>query len=61
MRLTIKTWRVHNGYTQTRLAEALGVTQATIWNWENKVKKPHPKHLQRLADLFLIDVKQIEI
>ena len=33
------------------LAEALGVTRKTVYNWENKGKIPQ-RHLEKMADLF---------
>ena len=35
----LKRWRELNGYSQQRLADALGVTQVTIARWETGFRK----------------------
>ncbi len=35
----LKTWRAKHGYTQQRLADALGVFQETIARWEIGTRK----------------------
>lgn len=39
------------GETNYRIAKEIGVHQTSVSNWKNGTK-PHPKHLQLLADHF---------
>ena len=48
----ISTLRKANGYTQTQLAEMLGVSNKTISNWENEVSYPDLSLIPVIADLF---------
>ncbi|MCC8064780.1 MAG: helix-turn-helix domain-containing protein [Clostridiales bacterium] len=43
--------RVRNGMTQDELAQKLGVTRKTIYNWCSKGKIPQSK-LEEMAALF---------
>jgi Helix-turn-helix len=48
----IKAWRKRNGFTQTDLARALGVSRATVGDWESGRHEMAPegftRHWQRL-------------
>ncbi len=50
----IATLRKANGYTQSQLAEQLGVSNKTISNWENEVSYPDLSLIPVIADLFNI-------
>ena len=44
--------RKSRGYTQKRLAELLGVSQATIGMYESNAREPNFEMLEQMADLF---------
>lgn len=48
--------RRKNGYTQSSLAKALGVSQSTIGNWEAGIRLPNLDTLERITRLFGISV-----
>ena len=49
---TLKTERKRRGWTQERLARAIGVTIRTVIRWENGITLPHPSHRVQLETLF---------
>lgn len=44
--------RSRKGYTQAKLAEKIGVTQAQISQWENNRSAPSPKHKLKLEKVL---------
>lgn len=48
----LKEARIRVGFSQTELAEKVGVTQATICNWELGKGTPQEKHLKRLDEIL---------
>ncbi len=44
--------RLHHGYSQQQLADALGTTKLTIGRWERGEMLPRSFYLQRLGQLF---------
>jgi transcriptional regulator with XRE-family HTH domain len=48
--------RERKGWSQAELAEALGVTQSAVGNWESGIRLPRPRTLQRLASLFGVTI-----
>lgn len=44
--------RRKNGYTQSGLAKALGVSQSTVGNWEAGIRRPNLDTLERITRLF---------
>lgn len=58
-KFTIKQWRQLHNHTQQSLADVIGVSKITVWNWENAIHNPHPKQLEKIAELFNIEVEQI--
>ena len=55
----IATLRKANGYTQTQLAEMLGVSNKTISNWENEVSYPDLSLIPVIADLFNVTADEL--
>lgn len=52
----LKEIREAQGYSQTAIANQLGVTRAAYSNWELGKRKPNKNHLQNLAALFHIKI-----
>ena len=50
----LKRYRMFNGLTQKDVAAKLGVSRATIINWENKPERMPFTKLMLLADLYNI-------
>ena len=50
--IALKEYRVKKGYTQTQVAEALGVTPVCITQWESGVRRPNVIMLKKLAELL---------
>lgn len=48
----LKQERLKMGFTQKKLGEILGVTDAAVGMWENGKRIPDAQVLERLADLF---------
>lgn len=48
--------RRKNGYTQSGLAKALGVSQSTVGNWEAGIRRPNLDTLERITRLFGVSV-----
>ena len=60
IKFTIKTWRRLANLSQEQLAQKLGVTKQTVFNWEKGTHKPHKHTLQAMADIYGIEVSEIE-
>ncbi|WP_318526411.1 helix-turn-helix domain-containing protein [Erwinia billingiae] len=53
-------WRLYRGMTQKQVAEKLGITQATVSEFE-KSEKPRKDNLERLAQLYKCDPEQLTL
>lgn len=51
--------RDRKGWSQNELAEALGVTQGAVANWESGIRLPRPRTLQKLAGLFDVTIDEL--
>lgn len=49
--------RIGQGYTQQGLAEVLGVSKSAISMYENGVREPELELIQRMADLFSVNLE----
>lgn len=52
----IKRLRSSSGMTQTELAKKLGVSRSTIGMYETGARSPDTEMLEKIADLFNVDV-----
>jgi transcriptional regulator with XRE-family HTH domain len=48
----IKVMRLSRGYTQKRLAEALGTKRQHVQKWEYGLVKPRPERMAQILDLL---------
>lgn len=57
--MTFKELMKRKGYTQTELAEKLGVKQATISGWQNGLRMPRTKQLPVIAQALGVSVSTL--
>ena len=57
---TIRVLREGRGWTQLELANALGVTPATVYNWERFKYEPKAGQLRVLARLFGVSMDEVD-
>lgn len=53
-------WRVYRGLTQKQVAEALGIKQSTVSEFE-KSERPRKDNLERLATLYRCSPEQLTL
>ena len=49
---TFKTYRIRAGLTQQDVANIIGVSQVSVWQWENGKCLPRADKLAAIAKLF---------
>ena len=54
--IRLKELREKAGYSQQSFADAIGVKQSTVGNWEAGAREPKLEVMQKLADLFDVSV-----
>lgn len=59
MKLTLKAARVNAGLTQTEFANALGVSKATVFEWENGKRGVRPVYMPLIAKVTGVSVNDI--
>lgn len=55
----IKNLRIKAGLTQAELADRIGVTRATVTQWEREWSQPRMGAIKKLADVFGVSVSQM--
>ena len=50
--LALREYRIKKGYTQTQIAEKIGVVPSCVTQWESGVRKPDIVMLKRLAEVL---------
>jgi transcriptional regulator with XRE-family HTH domain len=58
-RRSLASRRAALGYTQERLAEAIGADRATIGRWENGASLPSPRFRRPLAEHLALSVLEL--
>ena len=56
---TLKRLREEAALSQIELARVCGVSNHTIWRWEQALGRPSPEHRRKLAELFGITPKEV--
>lgn len=59
IKITVAAARVNAGYTQEQAAKKIGVTKATLINWEKGKSIPQTDKAQIMADLYKIPLQFI--
>jgi len=57
---TIREFREQAGITQLQLANELGVTPSTVYNWERGRNEPKASQLKAMATLFGVTMDDID-
>lgn len=55
----LKKLRVEKGYSQKKLAELSGISQAAIYQWEKGTRTPKIELLQKVADALNVPLKEL--
>lgn len=58
---TLKEWREHRNLRQLDLAYRVGVTPATIANWESGRREPSASYLHTLAGVLDVSMDEIDV
>lgn len=58
-KISLEAARVNAGLTQTEAAEAIGVSQVTISNWETGKTSPKMSIVPTIADLYKVPVQDL--
>ena len=58
---TVKQLRAEQGWTQLELANQLGVTPVTVYNWERGKYEPSASMLRKIARVFGVSMDDIAL
>lgn len=61
MKVSLEACRVNAGLSQKEMADKLGVSAATIWNWENGKTEPTLSQLRVISELSTIPIGSIVV
>lgn len=61
IKITLAAARVNAGLTQKQLAEKCGVSESSVFNWENGKSSPKLKHLPMLEEAYGISLDYVKI
>lgn len=50
--MTLKAARVNACLTQAEAAKAIGISEKTLWNYENGIAQPVPKTIDKICSLY---------
>ncbi len=59
MASTLKSFRKTSGFTQQTVADAIGVTQGTVYQWEHGLCAPRTVIIPKLAELYKVPIDDI--
>lgn len=52
IKISMKSARVNAGLTQKAAAKALGISNTTLWNWENGKTFPDQPYIEKICALY---------
>ena len=55
-RITLKILREEKGLSQEKFANAIGLTQSAVGNWESGNREPNFETMKKIADFFGVSV-----
>jgi transcriptional regulator with XRE-family HTH domain len=55
----LKNLRIHNGFTLTQVSQATGISESSIWNYENGKRSIPAERVIVLANYFNVDITKI--
>lgn len=55
----IKYYRNKKSWTQSQLADKLGVSEQAVYNWERGIRIPRMGYIEKMANLFNVDSSDI--
>lgn len=58
-KITLKAARVNAGYTQKEAAKELGISNKTLWSWENGVSAPKATQADDICKLYGLDYNNL--
>lgn len=61
IKITLAAARVNAGLTQKQLAKKCGVSESSVFNWENGKSSPKLKHLPKLEKAYGISLDYVKI
>jgi len=57
--IRLRCFREKMGWTQKDLAEKVGLSETTIWNFENGRREPRLKDLKKFAEVFNCTIDEL--
>lgn len=58
-KITLKAARVNKGMSQKAAAMKLGVSNKTLWSWENGISVPNQIYIDRICELYGVSYDNI--
>ena len=52
IQLTLEAWRVNSNLSRNEVANKVGKTERTIYNWEKGIQIPDKSNLEMLAEIY---------
>lgn len=59
-RITLKSARVNAGYSQKEASKLLGVSNKTLWKWEQELSSPNAKQVAMICELYKLPYDAIK-
>ena len=59
-KITLKAARINNRYTVTEAAKKLGISVVTLSKYENGVRFPNVKTINKILELYKLDYSNVD-